>query len=361
MPDKSLHITVLGGGNIGTQFACISAAKGYDTTVFSSKPEAYDGTLELVDEFEHLTVGIIKKVTDNIGEALEDCDIAFVAHPAFQLQKLADAVLPYVHQNLIICVLPGTGGAEFAFHKCIQAGAALCGLQRVPSVARLERYGKRVRAEGLRKHLYLASIPSGKGIIVSELLTELFGIPCSLLDNYLSVTLTPSNPILHTTRLRTLFADYTPGKTYERNPLFYGEWSLDSSEKLIACDEELQEMCKLIPMDLTAVKSLKIHYESNTAEEMTEKLGSIMSLHNLRSPMKQVEGGWIPDFQSRYFTADFPYGLAIIEELADLLGVEAPNIRDTMNWYRRVTGDFSRLDLKKIGIKSLDDLCRYYY
>ena len=358
---ENTNIAVIGGGNIGTQFACVCAAKGYRVSVLSSKPELYSGTLEVVDEYEKVTTGKLYKVSADMGEAIEGCHVIFVTLPAFMLRQTADRMLPYIKADMNICVLPGTGGAEFAFRECIKAGATLFGLQRVPSVARLEQYGRRVRCEGLRNELCLASIPVSKAEELAAFMSDLWGIPCVALPNYLSVTLTPSNPILHTTRLRTLFADYEEGKVYDRNPLFYGEWSDASSELLIACDGELQEMLGLMDkMDLSNVRSLKIHYESDTVEAMTKKLSGIKSLHNLLSPMKKVEGGWVPDFHSRYFTADFPYGLAIIEELAGVLGYDAPNIRDTMDWYRKVTGDTDRLDLGAYGIRSVEDIYGLY-
>lgn len=358
---ENTTIAVIGGGNIGTQFACVCASKGYKVNVNSSRPELYDGELEVVDEFEKVTVGKLNKVTADIGEAVDGCQIIIITHPAFHLKRVAEQLLPFIKEDMNICVLPGTGGAEFAFRECIKAGATLFGLQRVPTVARLEQYGKRVRCEGLRSELFLASIPSSKAEDLAAFMSSLWGIPCTALPNYLSVTLTPSNPILHTTRLRTLFADYEEGKVYERNPLFYGEWSDASSKLLIACDGELQEMLKLMDkLDLHYVRSLKLHYESDTVEAMTKKLCSIKSLHNLSSPMKQVEGGWVPDFKSRYFTADFPYGLAIIEELAAVLGFDAPNIKDTMDWYRKVTGDTEQLDLGAYGIHSLEDIYELY-
>lgn len=358
---KDTGITVIGGGNIGTQFACICAYKGYKVNVFTSKPELYDGVLEVVDEYDHVIIGKINKATSDIKEAIDGNQILFITHPAFRLKEVANQILPYIKNKMKICVLPGTGGAEFAFRDCINAGAFLFGLQRVPSVARLEQYGKRVRCEGLRSSLHLASIPNDKANEMAELLTDLWSVPCNVLPNYLSVTLTPSNPILHTTRLRTLFEDYKPGKVYDRNPLFYGEWSDASSKLLISCDEELQSLLKVLnQLDLRDVKSLKLHYESNTVEEMTRKLSSIKSLHNLYSPMIKVDDGWIPDFSSRYFTADFPYGLAIIEELASILGCSVPNIVDTMDWYRRVTGDTNKLDLGSYGIHGIQDIYKMY-
>lgn len=358
---EDIIIAIIGGGNIGTQFACVCASKGYKVNVFSSKPDRYNGTLEVVDEFEKVIVGKLNKVTDDIGEAVSGCQIIFVAQPAFMLGSVADKMLPYIKEDMNICVLPGTGGAEFTFRECMKAGATLHGLQRVPTVARLEQYGKRVRCEGMRSELFLASIPSIKAEEMAEFMSKLWGIPCSALPNYLSVTLTPSNPILHTTRLRILFSDYKEGKVYDRNPLFYGEWNDASSELLISCDEELQDMLKIMDkLDLHNVRSLKLHYNSDTVESMTKKLTSIKSLHNLASPMKQVENGWVPDFQSRYFRADFPFGLAIIVELADVLGFAAPNIKNTMDWYRRVTGDTNQLDLAAYGINSIEDIYELY-
>lgn len=268
---EHLKIAVIGGGNIGTQFACVCSAKGYAVNVYTSKPQAFGKELEVVNETGNIIRGKIANVTSDMGEAIFGCGVVFITYPAFQLKKIADLMLPHVRVDMSICVVPGTGGAEFSFQECMKAGATICGLQRVPSVARLEEYGRRVRAEGLRDRLFLAAIPGDKTHELSELLTFLFGIPCEQLPNYLSVTLTPSNPILHTTKLCTLFAGYENGMVYERNPLFYGEWSDESSKLLIACDEELQQMCRKLPqMNLTNVRSLKCHYKSNTVEALTK-------------------------------------------------------------------------------------------
>lgn len=358
---NGINVAVIGGGNIGTQFACVCASKGHKVNILTSKPELFDGTIEIVDENNLITTGKLNIISDCVSEVISGCQIIFVTYPAFKLKEIANKMLPYITSDMSICVLPGTGGVEFSFKSCIDAGATVCGLQRVPSVARIEKYGKRVRCEGLRKELFLAAIPRFRAEGLAQFIEHLWEIPCSVLPNYLSVTLTPSNPILHTSRLNSLFFDYEEGKIYKRNPLFYGEWDNDSSDRLLACDQELQEMIKLLDkLDLSHVKSLKIHYEGSTSEEITQKLKSISSLHNIKSPMKPFSGGWIPDFESRYFMADFPYGLAILEELSILLNYNAENIRKTMDWYRKVTGNTNKLDIKDYGIVSIEDLYKLY-
>ncbi len=359
---SNTSIAIIGGGNIGTQFACMCAYKGYKVNLFSSKPELFDRKLQIVNEYNEVIEGEINLVSSCLSEVLTGCRVIFVSYPAFKFQELAMQMVKFIEKDVCICVLPGTGGAEFAFGECIKAGATLVGLQRVPSVARLEQYGKRVRCEGLRSELFLASIPNCKAPEFAEFIEFLWEIKCHSLPNYLSVTLTPSNPILHTARLRTLFADYENGKIYKRNPLFYGEWDDAASDLLIANDSELQGMLICLrKMDLSNVRSLKKHYESNSVQEMTSKLRSIKSLHNLASPMIEVDGGWIPNFASRYFSSDFPFGLLIIEELAEVLDYPVPNISNTMKWYRDVTGNCGGIKVSDYGIKNTEDIYNWYH
>lgn len=358
-----MKITVIGAGNIGTQFAVSFAAKGHDVTVFASKPERISKTLRMVDEQDNLIVEAeIEAVTNDMEKAASDAQYIFITHPAFMLKSTADLLYPYVKEGTKIGVIPGTGGSEFHFKSIVEdKGVQLFGLQRVPSVARLTEYGKTVCVAGYRDKLDVAAIPA-KGISeIAQLLTDTFGMPCNILESYLCVTLTPSNPILHTTRLRTEFADYKEGVVYPENILFYEEWSDESSKLLFACDDELQRVCrKLDKMDLTAVRSLKLHYESDTPEKLTRKIRSIKSLQGLGSPMTETENGFVPDFSSRYFTADFPYGLAILIQVAQVAGIDTPNMKETLNWYENITGNRSTFRLSDYGINTCNDLYNFY-
>lgn len=92
-------------------------------------------------------------------------------------------------------------------------------MQRVPLVARLKEYGNMVSVNGKRNCLYLGGIGVAKYELLqfAEFLENLFETDCEVLPNYLCVTLTPSNPILHTSRLFAMFKDYVEEKFYKRN------------------------------------------------------------------------------------------------------------------------------------------------
>ena len=359
---REMNITIVGAGNIGTQFAVHCAEKGHRVTLFGSKPEKIQHELTIVDEADRVIHrGTIAGATSDAGEAFAQADLIFVAMPATLMQTNAARILPYARPGMKICLVPGTGGGECAFKACADRGATLFGLQRVPSVARLVEYGAVVRASGYRGELFAAAIPATHTEECCRIIASLFDIPTTPMPNYLNITLTPSNPILHTTRLRTLYRDYRPGVVYPRVPLFYEEWTDDSSALLLACDGEVQQICAALPQfDLTGVRSLRLHYESDTVPAMTKKLSGIASLKGLASPAVAVPGGYIPDFSSRYFTADFSFGLTILVQIAAFLGVPAPHMQETLRWYHGLVPEGREFRFADYGIHTLDDFLEFY-
>ena len=356
-----MKITIVGGGNIGTQFA-VHCSQNNDVIIFTSKPDEFIENIEIVDENDNTTmIGKHIIATNNENEAFTNTDIIFITYPAFSMDDISEKIIKYVKPGLKIGIIPGTGGGECAFKKCIENGAIVFGLQRVPSVARLVEKGKKVKAVGYRNELFVASLPKKDTKMISNIIQNIFNIKCSSLPNYLNLTLTPSNPILHTTRLRTIFKNYKDGVTYESLPLFYEEWDDETSKLLFKCDDEVQKICNNIKeFDLSYVKSLKKHYESDTPSKLTKKIRSIDGFKGLTTPSKKVKNGLIPDFESRYFTADFSYGLSILIQIGEFLNLNIDNMKETMDWYRNISSDIKEYSYKKYGINTYDDLISFY-
>ncbi len=160
-----------------------------------------------------------------------------------------------------------------------------------------------------------------------------------------------------------MFQDYSDGIFYNRVPLFYEEWDDASSMILFECDREVQNICKALKdFDLSEVRSLKEHYGVKTPLELTKKIRSIEGFKGIETPMKKIQDNkYIPDFTSRYFISDFPYGLRIIQQIACLAKVEIPSIEKVLKWFNQIqiTED-KGLDFKDYGINSLSDLIKYY-
>lgn len=347
-----VKITIVGGGNIGTQFAVHCAEKEHEVTVYTSKPDIYDGHLNIVDEAGQTThEGDIHLATNDPEKAFRDAEFIMVTMPATMMHTISELIYAHSDAKPIIGVVPGNGGSECAFRKCIERGNVFFGIERVPAIARLIQKGKTVKSTGYRDELHVAALPRKNAEKCAEMISRIFDMPCTTIPNFLNLTMTPSNPILHTTRLRTLFEKWHPGVVYDSVPLFYEEWDDASSELLIACDEEVQEICRALPdFQLEYVKSLRVHYESPTAEAMTRKLSSIAAFKGLTTPVVEVDGKFIPDLHSRYFTADFSYGLTIIKQVATIAGVYTPNIDATMQWYKNIAIETDEFRFEDYGI-----------
>lgn len=357
-----MRITIVGGGNIGTQFAVHCAEKGNDVIVYTSDPSIYDGHINIIDANGVIThEGIIGQATNDPQVAFCNAELIMITFPAMLMDSIAKIIYEFADKKAIIGVVPGSGGSECAFRKCIERGNVFFGIERVPAIARLVTKGKTVKSTGYRSELHVASIPCDAVDQCCALVQSIFDIPCLPIPNYLNLTLTPSNPILHTTRLRTIFKDYHEGVVYPKLPLFYEEWDDESSELLLACDDEVQRICKELPeFQLSYVKSLKEHYESPTIEAMTRKISSIEPFKGLKTPAIEVDGGFIPDLHSRYFTSDFSYGLTIIQQVAELAGVEVSNIQDTLEWYRLVSLEKEQYLFSKYEIRTLEEMKSFY-
>lgn len=357
-----MKITIVGGGNIGTQFAVHCAEKEHEVTVYTSKPEIYDGHLNIVNE-EGVTTheGNIKLATADPEIAFRNAEFIMVTMPATMMRTVAETIYDHTCKDSIIGVVPGNGGSECAFRKCIERGNVFFGIERVPAIARLVQKGKTVRSTGYRDELHVAALPKKNAEMCAELISGIFDMKTTVIPSFLNLTMTPSNPILHTSRLRTLFGDWHKGVVYKSVPLFYEEWDDAASELLLACDEEVQEICRSLPeFELQYVKSLRIHYESPTVEAMTKKISSIAAFKGLTTPTVTVEGGLIPDLHSRYFTADFSYGLTIIKQVADFAGVKTPNINATMAWYKSIAVEMDEFRFFDFGITGMDAFRKFY-
>ena len=78
-----MNITIVGAGNIGTQFAAHCAENGHKVVVYGSKPEKINKLLTVVnEENEIIHRGIIEKATDDEKEAFSNTDLIFVTMPA---------------------------------------------------------------------------------------------------------------------------------------------------------------------------------------------------------------------------------------------------------------------------------------
>lgn len=330
-------------------------------SVYTSRPREWSPKIEVLDrDGRHLYTGaefVLR--SDNIGDTLCGADLVFVTVPSFLFKRTAEIIEPFIKPGMIVCVVPGNGGAELYFQNIMRKGGVLCAFERAHATARIEEYGKAVRQLSLKNQIRVAVMPN-RYITAKELadvMGRLFEAECDPLPNMLCASLTPSNPILHTSRIYRLFRDYD-GHGYDEGKWMYDTWDDETSAILFQCDEELQKICKALNrMDLRTVLSLKEYYESRTVTEFTAKMKSIQAFRGAKAPMVLREDGWHPDFDSRLFLADIEYGLRFMQQVGQCCQVRTDCMDRILNWYERVT---KRKKTRMIPWNNKDQLYSFY-
>ena len=360
-------IAIIGAGNMGSILA-VKFSRENDVYLYTNMPNdlpKYHKDMKVFSEDDNETYsGNIKLISDNLEECVKDAEYIFVTFPSFLFGQFSKELIPVVHKGQHLVFIPGSGGAEFHFKSVLDKGCTITGLQRVHCVARIIEMGVLTKESGKKKILNVASIPSSFNKEACETINDLFKIDVHPLDNYLNITFINSNPTLHTSRLYSIFKEYPSKKEYDSLPLFYEGWDMDSANLLSDMDDELTSMFKITEkygLPIKDIMPIVKYYDGKTPEDMMNKIKSIKGFKGLTTPaVSNPNGTYSPDLKSRYFTADFPYGLDILVSFAEMLNIPHPNMKKVSEWYHCISGDTNRFRIQDFNITTIDQLMNLY-
>lgn len=373
-----MNICIIGGGHLGTTIAGDLAYHfpEYNISLLTSKPTIWDGIIKVNDiELNNTYEGRIKTISSSPIGTIDSSDIVFITVPSFMVEKTLSQIDEYLKPGCYVGVIPGSGGCEFYWSKMKSKNTCtFFGLGRVPYTCKYKVYGKETNLKSKKKQLLAAAIPCDKSKEVCSLMEHLFRIPCIETPNYLNITLTPTNPVLHTSRTYGIFSKKEKGDIFNQKLKFYADWTDDDSRMLIGVDNELQKLCRALnKMDLSEVISLREYYESSTPEQLTQKIHSIETFKSVYAPLLPHDNGFFPDENSRMFIEDFPFGLCIIKGFCEIAGIDTPYIDTLIKWYEKYKNveyftekGYCGKDLidtgcpQNFGIDSVDKIYNFY-
>lgn len=326
---------ICGGGALGHVVAgLLSAKEMVQVNILTNHSALWHKEIDIFTPDNNILKGKIHKISSDPEVVIANADIVLLCLPGFlireELLRIRDWIMPGVFVGSVF----SSTGFFFEAEKILDKEVILWGFQRVPFIARVREYGYSANLLGYKDSYNIAveNINNDLKEDFRKFIEDSFERPTHLLKNYLEASLTNSNPILHTSRLYTLFHNWQPGMLYQHNILFYEEWTQESSELLIKMDAEFFKLLAVLPVTPGYLPTILDYYECVDAESLAQKLSSIKGFKGISSPMKEENGGWIPDFSNRYYTEDFPYGLRFIWELAHKHEISIPIIDEVFEW-----------------------------
>ena len=331
-----MNICICGGGNLGHVVLGVLAAQPQNrVSLLTNHPQRWADTVMVTDPNGKQYVGIIAQITNRAEDVIPHSDIVLLCLPGFAIREELEKIRPYLSATAAVGSIVSSTGFFFEAQRLLPKEQPLFGFQRVPFISRTTEYGRSAELKGYKPLLNLAIEQTANKEALRLTIEQLFQTPTQLLQSHYEASLTNSNPLLHPSRLYTLWKDWHEGIVYDKNPYFYADWTLEAAQLYIDMDAEFQTLLRTLPVRSEAIPDVLTYYESHDAASLAHKLRTIPAFQGILSPMKEVEGGFLPDFHSRYFIEDFPFGMRFIIEVAQEKGVQIPKIKEVYEWGMR--------------------------
>ncbi|MGZ5026439.1 MAG: NAD/NADP octopine/nopaline dehydrogenase family protein [Methylobacter sp.] len=388
-----MQITICGCGNLGHVFAgLLSARPDLEVNLLVSSPErakvleqamaANNGIR--VRRREGDVLARPNRVTSDPAAAIPGSRLILLCVPSHVEDDVLDKIIPFIDDDVYIGAIPGPGGFNWKASHWLthhRKNATVFSLNAIPWMCKTVQPGREVNILGTKDFNGQVTVPAARAAEVSELMSKLLSMPVLDLESFLTVSLYPANQLLHSAISYDLFADWD-GTPFAEAPLFYQHMTGQAADLLQAMDNELQTLCRTLEqkipnLNLCAVLPLAFSIQAAYADDIADKstLRSIIATNRayagIRAPMIETAGGYIPDFQCRFYLEDVPYGLVVIKGIAELAELPTPAIDRMLIWTQTKMGceyligdklqgrDVGRSGApQRYGLNSLDALMR---
>lgn len=368
-------VLVCGGGNAAQVVSCLFSAR-YKVTAISLYADEAERWSNCVKEAGCMTCvfsGTTKEVRatpDLITKdpsCVKDCDVVLFTVPSSFHDQYFTALEPYVQPGTIFAVMPARSGCDFLFKKVMGAKADTLGLaafETLPWACRINQWGKTATVLGTKETIGAAVVPpKGKSKMDMILkLQGLLGVEPMIVDcpNVMSISLGNPGQVIHPGVTYGRWKEWD-GKALAQKPLFYHGVDAFTAKTLEGISDDIQGICKALKkldktFDTSQVKTVYQWYMASYSASISDSsnlqkaMNTNSAYEGLCHPMKEVAGGYAPDFDFRYLSEDVPTGLCFTKGVAALLGVKTPTIDEVMRWCQgKLKKEFLTADGKMEG------------
>jgi len=343
-------IVVIGAGNGGQAMAAHKTLDGFEVSLFELP--RFANNIRNVLDTGHITIEwperketvTVHHVTTDIATALRGAEIVFVVAPAFGHKTMAEACAPYVEDDQIIILMPGSGGSlEFAnIFKAqgVDKDILLCECCTLPYGARLAKPGH------VLIHIEAVTLPTGvfPAHRTEEAIARLQEIYPAIVptENVLEAAINNPNPIVHpaATLLSATRIEYSWGEFY-----LYKEGMTPAVARVYeALERERLALLDRLGLTLYHCAGLEArgYNLGETVEECHNRIlnTSMDAAFGVDSIEEGIQMKGPASMQDRFVTEDVPYGLVLFSTLGKLLDIPTPISDAIIN----LSGAINRID-----------------
>lgn len=357
---SQINVVICGGGRTGHLAAVLfKQLPGVRVALLTSNREVIDnhrqsenGIAALMPDGTTCSARL-DAVASEPAAVLADADIVIITVPAHVRPPLLRAIAAHLPSDKPVYVgaIPGFCGFDWLAERVFAArpNVVIWGMKDVSHIAFDLQPGVSVRMGGAKSTLYVATHARESDASRAALLAHLhrlYAAPVELLDNYLEITLTPGNPIMHSSVIYGLIGPYAQwhNKAFDSRICWWTDCPELGAYFLERSDEENQLLCKTLErrlgVDLSSIKPLKQEiieaYDIQIRDHSTmlSVLRTNQAYDAIEAPLIPAtdRAGYVIDKEHRAFHEDVAYGLALLVEMGRRLDVRLPHIEEVFHW-----------------------------
>jgi len=353
------RVVICGTGSGAHALAAVASRNGFEVCVLS---QSADKAQRWTESMQHQPLAVIGRngdgawtansfqVTHDPAVAARGCDLIIFAVPIFSHERYLELLKPEIKDGCVIVGLPGQNGFEFEVRNTLGPklrNCAVINFESLPWSCRVVEFGEKVRVNGTKKTLVGAiqgEFPKTKVKQVLETLQRVLGeFPKLILSGHLlGINLMSLNAYSHPPIVYGRWKDWD-GKPLDHEPLFFQGVDENTASLLEKISEEVVAISRRImaeypDVDLSQVVPMYEWDIAHYGDQIADKTNLMTALRTnalyqgRAHPMVQISNGkYIPDFNHRFLLEDIPC-LAVIRGIAEIAGVETPNLDTVLLW-----------------------------
>lgn len=348
-----MNITLIGGGSTAHLLAAILGNRKHHVRILTSRPAEWGNEITLLSGRNKIC-GVIDGVSDEPSKVLSEAQIAILCMPVHQYPCALRKIMPFLMEksNCIVGAVYGQAGFDWMVRGVAQEfGVAVphhFAIGLLPWITRTLQYGACAISYGPKYRNGIATSDDSTFDILSrsflpDLSYNIWGTGAfERIPNFLTITLTVDNQIIHPSRCFALASQGAIWTDYEAIPYFYRDWDDYSADVLRGVDSDYTRvrasLCRRFPylsndynMDYLALEHWS--YGSHNPDIKASFVNST-TLNSIKPPtVRKDNGQYTLDYNHRFFNDDFAFGLEICQWFANELSVEVPHVKKLIDWY----------------------------
>jgi hypothetical protein len=366
MKTDDLTVTIVGGGSSAHTLIPLLSAANYHVNLLTRKPNKWSKDIELQyrstdGEVLKRFYGQLSKISSDPKQVIPETDVVILCMPVSQYRNALHHFGPYLNSEKKVYV--GAVYGQAGFNWMVDEVKKDLDLENIipfcfgliPWICRIQAYGKVGITYGIKPINIAAVSPKSEfdflnQMILSKVCVGWFGkSEVRQADNFLSLTFSVDNQIIHPSRCYGLFMKHGgEWDAYEDIPYFYRDFDQFSADVLRKLDADYTKVRTCIKEKYPKKKfTYMLDYltqdkVTNKTEEynFVESFRLSRTLGAIKPPtVKTKNGTWKINTNHRFFTDDIHYGLCIAKWAADRFELEVPTIDSIIKWAQNLRGE----------------------